>query len=73
MVACAFEIPKNLNDQWKKIGDKASKKAEKHEKMYQKKIRKLGWLGWSLSNKFKKDFPPGYNVIKNSILSLLKS
>ena len=68
----AFEIPKNLDDQWKTIGTRASKKAEKHEKMHQKEIRKLGWLGWSLSNKFKKDFPPGYNVIKNSIFKSIE-
>ena len=40
--------------------------------MHQKEIRKLGWLGWSLSNKFKKDFPPGYNVIKNSIFKSIE-
>ena len=32
-----------------------------------KKISKLGWLGWSLANKFKKDFPPKYNLSKNAI------
>ena len=29
----AFEIPKKLNEEWKSIGTKASKKAEKHEKI----------------------------------------
>ena len=53
----SFEIPKNLKNEWISIGQKASKKAEKHKKIYNKKISKLGWLGWSLANKFKKDFP----------------
>ena len=35
-------------------------------------IRKLGWLGWSLSNKFKKDFPPKYNVIRETILNTIE-
>ena len=39
----AFEIPKKLNEEWKSIGTKASKKAEKHEKTYINKIKKLGW------------------------------
>ena len=53
-----FEVPKKLNEEWKLIGAKASKKAEKHEKIYTNQINKLGWLGWSLSNKFKKkNFP----------------
>ena len=46
-----FEIPKNLINDWRTIGKKASIKAEKHER--------------SLSKKFKKDFPPRYNVYKN--------
>ena len=29
-----FEIPKKLNNEWKSIGTKASKKADKHEKNY---------------------------------------
>jgi len=29
-----FKIPKNLLDEWKKIGDKAGKKASRHEKKY---------------------------------------
>ncbi len=62
-----FEIPKNLINEWKSIGEKASKKAEKEEKDYSKRLRKLGWLGWSLSSKFKKDFPPGYNIIREAI------
>jgi transketolase len=63
----AFEIPKKLSEEWKLIGAKASIKAEKHEKIYINKIEKLGWLGWSISNKFKKDFPPGYNLSRDDI------
>ncbi len=33
-----FEIPKNLLNDWKKIGDIASKKAQQHEKKYKKII-----------------------------------
>ena len=43
----AFEIPKKLNEEWKSIGTKASKKAEK-QNIYIDKIKKLGWLGWSI-------------------------
>ena len=67
-----FEIPKKLNKEWKLIGAKASKKAEKHEKNYINEKKKLGWLGWSLSNKFKKDFPPGYNVSRNVIIGSIE-
>ena len=67
-----FEIPKKLNKEWKLIGAKASKKAEKHEKNYINEKKKLGWLGWSLSNKFKKDFPPGYNVSRNAIIGSIE-
>ena len=67
-----FEIPKKLNKEWKLIGAKASKKADKHEKNYIDQIKKLGWLGWSISNKFKKDFPPGYNVSRDAIIGLIK-
>ena len=67
-----FEIPKKLNEEWKLIGARASKKADKHEKIYIDQIKKLGWLGWSISNKFKKDFPPGYNVSKDAIIGLIK-
>ncbi len=62
-----FEIPKNLSKEWKSIGDKASKKAEKHDKIFSKELKKIGWLGWSLTNKFKKDFPPKYNLLKIAI------
>ena len=67
-----FEIPKNLIEEWKLIGTKASKKAEKHDNTFSKEIRKLGWLGWSLSNKFKKDFPPKYNVSKELIIEKIE-
>ena len=67
-----FEIPKNLIDEWKSIGIKASKKAEKHEKNYQKTISKLGWLGWSLSNKFNNDFPPKNNLIRDPIYKAIE-
>ena len=67
-----FEIPKKLNEEWKLIGAKASKKADKHEKIYIDQIKKLGWLGWSISNKFKKDFPPGYNVSRDIIIGLIE-
>ena len=63
----SFEIPKNLINEWRSIGIKASKKAEKHEKKYSKTLSKLGWLGWSLANKFKKDYPPGYNLSRDAI------
>jgi len=33
-----FKLPKDLLDQWKKIGDKAKERAEKHEKKFKKKI-----------------------------------
>ena len=68
----AFEIPKKLSEEWKSIGAKASKKAEKHEKIYINKVKKLGWLGWSISNKFKKDFPPGYNLSKDAIIGSIE-
>ena len=48
-----FEIPKKLLNEWKLIGERASKKAKKHEKIF--------------SKEFKKNFSPEYNLTKNSI------
>ena len=67
-----FEIPKKLLNEWKLIGERAFKKAKKHEKILSKELKKLGWLGWSISNKFKKDFPPGYNLTRNAIIGSIE-
>ena len=67
-----FEISKKLLNEWKSIGEKASKKAKKHEKIFNKHLKKLGWLGWSISNKFKKDFPPGYNYTRDAIFGSIE-
>jgi len=67
-----FEIPKRILKDWKTIGDKASKKAERHEKNYQKQLSKLGWLGWSLSNNFSNNFPSKNNLIKQPIYSAIE-
>ena len=48
-----FEIPSEIKKEWKKIGDKASAKAEKDEAKYQKEMKKFGWLGWSIGKHFK--------------------
>ena len=67
-----FEIPKKLLNDWKSIGQRASKKAKKHEKIFSKELKKLGWLGWSISNKFTKDFPPRYNLTRNAIIGSIE-
>ena len=67
-----FEIPNKLLNEWKLIGNRAFKKAKKHEKILSKELKKLGWLGWSISNKFKKDFPPGYNLVRNAIIGSIE-
>ena len=67
-----MQIPKKLLNEWKLIGEKASKKAKKHEKILSKYLKKLGWFGWSISNKFKKDFPPGYNLTRNAIIGSIE-
>ncbi len=67
-----FEIPKKLLNEWKLIGERAFKKAKKHEKILSKELKKLGWSGWSISNKFKKDFPPGYNLAKNAMIGSIE-
>ena len=67
-----FEIPKKLLNEWKLIGERAFKKAKKQEKILSKELKKLGWLGWSISNKFKKDFPPGYNLTRNAIIGSIE-
>ncbi len=67
-----FEIPKKLLNEWKLIGERAFKKSKKHEKILSKNLKKLGWLGWSISNKFKKDFPPGYSLTRNAIVGSIE-
>ncbi len=62
-----FEIPKKILGKWRSIGNKASKNALVDQKNYKKKLSKLGWLGWSLSNNFKNNFPPKNNIIKSHI------
>ena len=37
-----FEIPKKLLNEWKLIGERAFKKAKKHEKILSKELKKLG-------------------------------
>ncbi len=39
-----FEIPKKILDEWRIIGNNASKKAEIQKKNYQKEFSKRGWL-----------------------------
>ena len=53
-----FEIPKNLIEEWKLIGVRASKKADKHEKIYSKKLKKLDWLGSGYKINKKNIFEP---------------
>ncbi|MBD1141010.1 transketolase, partial [Pelagibacterales bacterium SAG-MED39] len=48
-----FQIPKNLTDQWKKIGNDAHKKAKKHENKFKKIITNSKTLD-SLKNAFEK-------------------
>ncbi len=67
-----FVIPKKLSNEWKLIGERATKKAKKHEKILGNELKKLGWLGWSISNKSKKDFPPGYNLSRNDIIGSIE-
>ena len=62
-----FEIPSEIKKEWKKIGDKASAKAEKDESKYQKEIKKFGWLGWSIGGHFKNNYPPGFKNHKDQI------
>ena len=58
-----FEIPKNLLDEWKKIGDIAGKKAKKHEKRYKKIIT---------NSKTLKSLSGSIETIKNNYLKNLK-
>ncbi len=68
----AFEIPKNLIKEWKSIGTRASRKADKHEKIYSKELKKLSWLKSSFANKFRKDFPPRYSISKETIFGTIE-
>ncbi len=67
-----FKIPKKLLNEWKLIGERASKKAKKHEKFLSKEFKKLGMLGWPISSKFKKDFLPKYNLKKNNVIETIE-
>ena len=72
-----FEIPSRIKKEWKKIGDKASAKAEKDEAKYQKEIKKFSWLGWSIGRHFNNNYPPGFknhrDHINQSIEKAMKS
>ena len=67
-----FEIPQKILNDWRAIGDKASKKASSHQKNYQKKLSSMGWLGWSLSNNFNNNFPPKNNLISGPINTVIE-
>ena len=54
-----FEIPKKILNEWRIIGNKATKKAEINKKKYQKEFSKIGWLEQNGSNK---------NNSKNSLI-----
>ncbi len=60
-----FEIPQKVLDDWRAIGDKASKKASSHQKNYQKK---LSSMVWNLTNK-----GTIYSTIEKSKAEYLKS
>ncbi len=68
-----FIIPDYLMSEWRKIGDKASKNAKLNQKKYQKELSKMGWLGWSLSNKFNKNIPHNNNLVKNKIYAAIEN
>ena len=67
-----FEIPQKILNDWRAIGDKASKKASLQLKNYQKTLSSMGWLGWSLSNKFNDNFPPKNNLVRDPINSAIE-
>ena len=64
-----FEIPKKILDNWRSIGNKASNKANLHQKKNKKKLSSANLLGWSISS--------NTNLIKSAIekvkLEYLKS
>ena len=68
-----FIIPDHIMSEWRKIGDKASNNANLNRKKYQKKLSKMGWLGWSLSNKFNNNFPLENNLVKNEIYEAVEN
>ncbi len=68
-----FIIPDHIMSEWRKIGDKASNNANLNRKKYQKKLSKMGWLGWSLSNKFNNNFPLENNIVKNEIYEAVEN
>ncbi|MDC3060600.1 transketolase [Candidatus Pelagibacter sp.] len=45
-----FEIPKKILDNWRSIGNKASNKANLHQKKNKKKLSSANLLGWSISS-----------------------
>ncbi len=67
-----FIIPKIILKDWRTIGNKASKKAERHENNYQKQLSKLDWLGRSLANNSSNNFPPKNDLIKTSVYSAIE-
>ena len=58
-----FQIPKNLLNEWKKIGDEASRKAKKHEKKYKKIFT---------NNKLLKSFDSSIEKVKEDYFKNLK-
>jgi len=74
-----FKIPDKILNEWRKIGNKASKKASKEQKYNQKKLSKISWLGWT-SNEINNNFLKNnlirdqiYTEIENAKLEYLKS
>ncbi len=59
----SFEIPNNLLKEWKKIGEKASKKAKKHESKYKKILKE---------NKILNSFNESIEKTKKNYLKNLK-
>jgi len=59
----SFEIPNDLLNEWKKIGEKASKKARKHESKYKKILT---------NNKILNSFNDSIEKTKNNYLESLK-
>ena len=73
-----FEIPKEILNEWRIIGNKASKKAEIYKKKYQKEFSKIAWLERAGSNKshfknylFEKPVHSDIEKVKNDYLKSL--
>ena len=65
-----FDIPKTILNEWRNIGKRGEKEYVKWSKHY--KLKTNHWLGWATDDKFKNNFPPKNNLVREPLYAAIE-